>query len=58
MKRCLCLFSISTGLLFGMGCEMHPLPQAKDKAKEPVEHTAPAEPTPEASPVPQFFPDR
>ena len=60
MKRCLCLLCIFTNLVVGVGCEKHPLPQAKDelKAKEPVEQTPPAEPTPEESPAPRFFPDR
>lgn len=60
MKRCLCLLSISASLVFGVGCEKHPLPQAKDelKAKEPVKQTPPAEPTPQESPAPRFFPDR
>ncbi|MEX1118371.1 MAG: hypothetical protein WEB60_06205 [Terrimicrobiaceae bacterium] len=60
MKRRLCLLSIATSLVLGVGCEQHPLPQAKDqvKPKESAKETPAPEPTPEASPAPQFFPDR
>jgi len=70
MKRTLCLLSILTGLALGAGCEKHPLPQSKDlikdtakdkghsKSKDADKHTAPVEPTPEASPAPQFFPNQ